>query len=68
LANLFLHYVLDEWFEKEIRPRLQGEAFMIRYADDFVIGVARGRKTRIARPTLLRVTESRTRPAKPFRR
>jgi RNA-directed DNA polymerase len=41
LANLFLHYVLDEWFEKEVRPRLQGEAFVIRYADNFVIGVAR---------------------------
>jgi len=41
LANLFLHYVLDEWFEKEVRPRLKGEAFVIRYADDFVIGVAR---------------------------
>lgn len=42
LANLFLHYVLDEWFEKDVRPRLKGEAFVIRYADDFVIGVARG--------------------------
>jgi RNA-directed DNA polymerase len=41
LANIFLHYVLDEWFEKEVRPRLQGEAFVIRYADDFVIGAAR---------------------------
>ena len=41
LANIFLHYVLDEWFEKEVGPRLQGEAFVIRYADDFVIGVAR---------------------------
>jgi RNA-directed DNA polymerase len=41
LANIFLHYVLDEWFEKDVRPRLRGEAFMIRYADDFVIGVAR---------------------------
>jgi RNA-directed DNA polymerase len=41
LANIFLHYVLDEWFEKEVRPRLHGEAFVIRYADDFVIGVAR---------------------------
>jgi group II intron reverse transcriptase/maturase len=41
LANIFLHYVLDEWFEKDVRPRLQGEAFVIRYADDFVIGVAR---------------------------
>jgi group II intron reverse transcriptase/maturase len=41
LANIFLHYVLDEWFEEIVRPRLQGEAFVIRYADDFVIGVAR---------------------------
>jgi RNA-directed DNA polymerase len=41
LSNLFLHYVLDEWFDKEVRPRLKGEAFLIRYADDFVIGVAR---------------------------
>jgi RNA-directed DNA polymerase len=41
LANLFLHYVLDDRFEEEVRPRLKGEAFLIRYADDFVIGVAR---------------------------
>jgi RNA-directed DNA polymerase len=41
LANLFLHYVLDEWFEREVRPRLKGHAFLVRYADDFVIGVAR---------------------------
>ena len=41
LANIFLHYVLDEWFETEVRPRLKGGAFVIRYADDFVIGVAR---------------------------
>ena len=41
LANIFLHYVLDEWFEQEVRPRLKGEAFLIRYADDFVIGTAR---------------------------
>jgi group II intron reverse transcriptase/maturase len=42
LANIFLHYVLDDWFEREVRPRLKGRAFLIRYADDFVIGVARG--------------------------
>ena len=41
LANIVLHYVLDEWFEGVVRPRLKGEAFLIRYADDFVIGVAR---------------------------
>jgi RNA-directed DNA polymerase len=41
LANIVLHYVLDEWFEADVRPRLKGEAFLIRYADDLVIGVAR---------------------------
>jgi RNA-directed DNA polymerase len=34
LANIVLHYVLDEWFAKEVRPRMKGEAFLIRYADD----------------------------------
>ena len=34
LANIVLHYALDEWFEKDVRPRLKGEAFAIRYADD----------------------------------
>jgi RNA-directed DNA polymerase len=37
LANLFLHYVLDQWFEQEVKPRLRGRAHLIRYADDFVI-------------------------------
>ena len=41
LSNLFLHYVLDEWFDQEVRPRLKGKAFLIRYADDFVIGTTR---------------------------
>jgi RNA-directed DNA polymerase len=41
LANIVLHYVLDDWFEAEVRPRLKGEAFLIRYADDFVIGATR---------------------------
>ena len=34
LSNLYLHYVLDEWFEHEVKPRLRGRAFEIRYADD----------------------------------
>jgi group II intron reverse transcriptase/maturase len=38
LANVYLHYVLDVWFEREVKPRLRGRAFLIRYADDFVIG------------------------------
>jgi len=38
LANVYLHYVLDEWFERELKPSLRGRAFLIRYADDFVLG------------------------------
>ncbi len=37
LANIYLHYVLDLWFEKVERKVLKGEAYLIRYADDFVI-------------------------------
>lgn len=37
LANIYLHEVLDCWFGKEVLPRLSGEAFLIRYCDDFVI-------------------------------
>ncbi len=38
ISNVFLHYVLDLWFENEVKPRLHGGAFLIRYADDFAIG------------------------------
>jgi len=41
LGNVYLHYVLDAWFEKGVRPRLRGRATLIRYADDFVIGIER---------------------------
>lgn len=37
LANVYLHEVLDEWFECQVKPRLKGRAVLIRYADDFVI-------------------------------
>jgi group II intron reverse transcriptase/maturase len=37
LANVYLHYALDLWFEKAIKPKLSGEAYYIRYADDFLI-------------------------------
>ena len=36
LANVYLHYVLDLWFEKVVKPRCQGEALLCRYADDWV--------------------------------
>jgi RNA-directed DNA polymerase len=38
LSNIFLHTVLDEWFVEQVQPRLRGRSFLIRYADDFVIG------------------------------
>ena len=34
LANIFLHYVLDEWFEHDVKPRLRGRCFVVRFADD----------------------------------
>jgi RNA-directed DNA polymerase len=37
LGNVYLHYVLDLWFEREVKPRLRGEAHLVRYADDFVM-------------------------------
>jgi RNA-directed DNA polymerase len=39
-GNVYLHYALDLWFERDIKPRLKGHARLIRYADDFVIGFA----------------------------
>jgi hypothetical protein len=40
LANVYLHYVLDVWFEDTVKPCLKGRAFLVRYADDFVMGFA----------------------------
>jgi group II intron reverse transcriptase/maturase len=37
LANIYLHEVLDVWFDQEVRPRMRGRVRLIRYADDFVI-------------------------------
>jgi len=36
LANVYLHYVLDIWFKLDVKVRCKGEAYMVRYADDFV--------------------------------
>ena len=37
LSNIYLHEVLDKWFEYEVRHRLRGRAFPVRFADDFII-------------------------------
>jgi RNA-directed DNA polymerase len=36
LSNIFLHYVLDLWFEKKVKPRIKGHAQLVRYADDYI--------------------------------
>jgi RNA-directed DNA polymerase len=41
LSNVYLHYVLDQWFDSQVRPRMHGRVFMVRFADDFVIGFER---------------------------
>lgn len=38
LSNIFLHNVLDDWFVKEVQPRMKGRSFLIRFADDFIAG------------------------------
>ena len=38
LANIFLHTVLDEWFHNDVRTRMNGSCFLVRFADDFVMG------------------------------
>ena len=40
LSNIFLHHVLDEWFENEVKPRLKGKSTLVRFADDAVIAFA----------------------------
>jgi RNA-directed DNA polymerase len=37
LGNVYLHHVLDVWFEREVKPRLHGRSALVRYADDFVM-------------------------------
>ena len=41
LANIYLHAVLDEWFVRDVQPRLSGRSLLVRYADDFVMVFAR---------------------------
>lgn len=41
LSNVYLHHVLDEWFERDVKPRLRGRAFEVRFADDAVLAFER---------------------------
>jgi len=38
LSNIYLHYVLDEWFSEQIQPLLKGKSFIVRFADDYILG------------------------------
>jgi RNA-directed DNA polymerase len=38
LANIYLHYVLDCWYGESVRPRMKGATFLVRFADDFLLG------------------------------
>lgn len=46
LANIYLHYTLDLWYEKQYKLRCLGRSFMVRYADDFVVGFEREEEAR----------------------
>jgi hypothetical protein len=54
-VNIYLHYVLDEWFETVARPRLKGRCILVRYADDAVmafeaeVGACRRQSLRLPR-------------------
>ena len=52
ISNIFLHNVLDQWFEQEVRPRMRRPAFLIRYADDFVMGFREDRDAHRVRKVL----------------
>ena len=47
LANIYLHYILDLWFEKVIKSKLKGFAQLIRYADDFILCFQSGREAEV---------------------
>ena len=46
LSNIFLHDVLDLWFERVVKPRMEGQAFLVRFADDFVMAFSVERDAR----------------------
>ena len=51
-SNVFLHDALDNWFEREVPPRLQGRSFPIRHADDIVMGFTREEDARLVMEVL----------------
>jgi group II intron reverse transcriptase/maturase len=52
LANVYLHHVLDEWFGREVKPLMRGRVFIVRFADDAVIGCEQERDARRVKEVL----------------
>jgi group II intron reverse transcriptase/maturase len=52
LSNIYLHEVLDKWFVEQVKPRLDGYGYMVRFADDFVMGFDNERDARRVLETL----------------
>ncbi|NET40136.1 MAG: group II intron reverse transcriptase/maturase, partial [Cyanothece sp. SIO1E1] len=61
LANVFLHEVVDKWFENDVKPVMRGRAFMIRFADDFLMVIARAIDKPKPDPPVLRARSPYTR-------
>ncbi|TKG91449.1 hypothetical protein EYV94_20685 [Puteibacter caeruleilacunae] len=54
LSNIYLHYVLDDWFTNQIQPLMHNTSFMVRYADDFIMGFNAERDARSVYHTLFK--------------
>jgi len=54
LSNVYLHYVLDLWFEKKIKPQMQGQCYLVRYADDYICMVRKVEEARYIKQALQR--------------
>ena len=52
LANIYLHYVLDNWFDVIVKRQCSGECYLIRYADDFVCGFQNEYEAKVFREKL----------------
>jgi hypothetical protein len=67
LSNIFLHHVLDRWYVRDVKDRLRGRSFLIRFADDFIIGCEReddARRVLAALPRRFERFKLTTHPAK----
>ena len=67
LSNIFLHWVLDRWYVRDVKPRLKGRSFLVRWADDFLVGFERedeARRVMAALPTRFNLFKLTIHPTK----